>query len=190
MSNIAKFQPQLPARCEDFLAARTPVQCMKLYSKVTTAIEAYNTQSTSLAALKKQYSPDWTQAYIAVWIVNINEFFNVSRPMSDSQVEETAFHILTIYYYLKISDITLIFNRAKRGEFGQLYESLDGSKILSWFEKYAVERMNSVLEYNSREDYKIKDIEKDAKRVSDTTDIKTAMKRAKGFELIEKAKKQ
>lgn len=190
MSNIVKQQTAalaLPVSEKQFLELYIPNQCTRKFSGLCTALEAYKTESFSLAKIKKAYSEDWTLAYISLWIVNINEFLNVSRPMSEPQIEETSFLILSQYYYLKLSDITLIFTKAKRGDWGPLYESLDGMKILSWFEKYANERSDAVYADTTKEHYKTK--QPDAKRTSDTSDIKTEMKRARGFLLIEQSKK-
>jgi len=48
--------------------------------------------------------------------------------------------IITEYYNLTIADINIIFKRAKLGQWGQIYDRLDGQIILSWFDKYFQER--------------------------------------------------
>ena len=62
--------------------------------------------------------------------------------MTPKQIKETAKYIYEEYYYFKLDDIYLIFTRIKKGEFGELFESLDGSKILKFFKMYANERAN------------------------------------------------
>jgi hypothetical protein len=39
-----------------------------------------------------------------------------------------------------------VFTKAKKGEYGKIYESLDGMKILQWFRDYTNERAESVLQ--------------------------------------------
>ena len=53
---------------------------------------------------------------------------------------QTAIMLMEDFYYFKIADINLVFTRAKKGAFGELYGSLDGSKIYQWFEQYDNER--------------------------------------------------
>lgn len=188
MSNIVKADPQLPALPDMFVKEHTVVKCMEKFSAVTTPLAAIKTEAVSLAKLKKTYSADWIRAYIAGWILNMNDFLNVSRPMNDVQIEETAFLIVQKYYYLNVADITLIFTRAKTGEFGKLYESIDGVKILTWFESYANERATMAEgDFLQGESGKHKDT---YKRTSDMSDIKTLDKRARGFMIIENSKKQ
>lgn len=129
------------ATASQFLDNYSPGKCLRLFSKATTPALAIKCQAPTLASIRKNYSEDFMIAYIAVWIVNLNDFVNASRKMSPSQMEETAFMIYQEYYYLNLADINLVFRKIKKGEFGQLFAELDGMKLLSWFEKYKMERM-------------------------------------------------
>jgi len=188
MSNIVKFTSQLPAKSDHFLKTHTPFACMKAYSGVFTPLQAVKIDSASLVSLKKNYSEDWTQAYLEMWLVNLNEFLNVARPMNDNQVQETAYMILSRYSYLKISDITLIFSKIKAGDYGPLYEGIDGTKIISIFEKYGIERGRACEDDFFRESELDKD-KTEYPRTCDTAKAKTAMKRAAGFKEFMKDKR-
>lgn len=50
--------------------------------------------------------------------------------------------IMEDYYYLKSTDLALFFTRIIKGEFGEMYESLSLTKIMSWLAIYSEERMN------------------------------------------------
>ena len=56
--------------------------------------------------------------------------------MNENQIYETAQMILDSYPYFTLADINLIFKKAKKGDFGQIYDRLDGQIIFSWFTKY------------------------------------------------------
>ena len=64
------------------------------------------------------------------------------------------------FYYLKIADLNLVFSNAKKGSYGNLYSSLDGSKIYQWFVTHDQERANAAY----REKLKEHDIMKQNER--------------------------
>jgi hypothetical protein len=160
MSEIQKYKPggEL-ATASQFLTNFSPGKCLRIFKKADTPALTIKSGAPTLASIKKEYSEDFSQAYVAVWIVNLNDFINASRKMSPPQIEETAILILQEYYYLNLADINLIFKRIKKGEFGQLYTELDGIKLLSWFEKYTNERATTAVDNeisgagNFRDDY-------------------------------------
>ena len=148
MTEIAKFQ--------NSLEAYTIRNSLRLFNKVRSPIEAFKTECKSLAIIKKDEGEEKAIDLIIVWLISLNEFVNFSRKMGESQIEEVAIYILQDYYYFKMSDIYLIITMIKKGEFGQLYESLDGVKILGFFEKYAKDRANLIFQENLIEHDKTK----------------------------------
>ncbi len=146
MTNIQKFKPGEIATKDQFLNQYSPGKCMRIFNKANTPALTMKSKAPTLASIKKNYTEDFLIAYIAVWIVNLNDFVNASRKMNPSQIEETSILIFQEYYYMNLADINLVFKKIKKGEFGQLYTELDGVKILSWFEKYATERMRTAAE--------------------------------------------
>lgn len=111
--------------------------------KINEVSEAIETKTPSLATINKKFGEDFTQAYIEGWIVNLREFLNVGKKMNDLQTQETAVLIMQQYHAVTIADINLIFKRAKLGQWGQIYDRLDGQVILSWFEQYFRQRCNA-----------------------------------------------
>lgn len=90
----------------------------------------------SIVSLKMNFGTDFIQAYIEGWVVNIREFINVGKKMTDEQTQETAMLIVDEYYNLNLADINFIFKNAKLGKYGKYYDRLDGQIILSWFEEH------------------------------------------------------
>jgi len=111
----------------------------------------------ALAEVEKTYGYEFLQAYIEGWIVNLREFVNVGKRMTDIQTFETAMIILQDYKYLTIADINLLFKRAKIGYYGKLYDRLDGQIILDWFRTYDKERAAAAVEDSINEAQKYKD---------------------------------
>lgn len=108
----------------------------KLCRNVNTPAQVFNTNLPTMGTVKKVYGDDFAQAYIETWIVNISEFVNIGKNMNENQIYETAQMILDSYPYFTLADINLIFKKAKKGDFGQIYDRLDGQIIFSWFTKY------------------------------------------------------
>lgn len=123
--NSVNIQPEnVMLRCAD---------CM-------TVAKAANSYEMSLAVINKENGRKAVINYISEWIIEFNEFVNIKNKMTIGQVKITAHDIYDSYHYMKLSDINLIFKNARKGIYGQLYESIDGVKILGWFEQYAKER--------------------------------------------------
>lgn len=146
-TELAQQQPQAAE-----LATVSSAVFLKRYSvaavqrelrKTQTAIACATSCTPVLATMRKMYGERWTAAYIALWIVNVQDFFNVSGKMNDAQVEETAYMILDDFWALNVADIHLVFSRAKKGYYGQLYGRIDGSLIYDWFRSYFEERCDA-----------------------------------------------
>jgi len=79
---------------------------------------------------------------IVKWLIELNEMMDLNKPMTNAQILMTAQMIMEDYYYLKSTDLALFFTRIIKGEFGEMYESLSITKIMSWLAIYSEERMN------------------------------------------------
>jgi len=110
----------------------------------------------SLAKINKQFGEDFIQAYIEVWIVNLREFLNIGRKMTDAQTQETAMLIVDQYFSITLADVNLIFKKVKLGHFGKIYDRLDGQLILGWFDKYYGERCGAFADKSIQESEKYK----------------------------------
>lgn len=118
------------------------VNSIKLFQKVETPLLASKTDCPILASLKKDFGEEFMLGIIQMWIISLNDFINTARKLTASQIEELSLYIYDQYHYLNVSDLYLITKRIKTGYYGNLYESLDGVKILSFFKNYCDERAN------------------------------------------------
>lgn len=122
------------------LAIYNPTQAVLKLKGCNTPAKCMTSGTPALAEIRKEKGEDSTLTALELWIVDANEFFNLPRPMGPSQISQTAIMLLSDFYYFRIADINLVFTRAKKGQYGELYGSLDGMKIYSWFEQYDNER--------------------------------------------------
>ncbi|NDV45488.1 hypothetical protein D0T49_00275 [Paludibacter sp. 221] len=106
----------------------------------------------SLAVLRRDYGAEKVEAVIKLHIIDLCENVNLKRPLRDSQVDNIAREVVATYCNLTIADVQVVFRRAKNGELGEFYESLDMPKIMSWFRTYFNERceLAADMSQNSR----------------------------------------
>ena len=76
--------------------------------------------------------------------MRLNEFFNVGKRMNEEQISETAQLFYDKYYFWKPEDLDLCLKKAKSGEYGQLFDRLDGAVIMSWCDQYEEARQDAV----------------------------------------------
>jgi hypothetical protein len=144
------------------LAKESPKDLLKFnttpnnFKHVKTVSLAVNDKSDSLAKIRKKAGKKVSLSIIKVWLINLNDFLNISRKMNQVQIEETADLLYDEFYYLKISDIALLMKRIKTGHYGQFYESIDGMKLMEMFYQYAQERVNGILDNSEREERELK----------------------------------
>lgn len=135
----------------DFLKRYSVGAVQRDCRKMQTAVECAASGTPVLSVMRKTYGEEWTSAYLATWIINVQEFFNIAAKMNDAQVEETTYMILDDFWALNIADINLVFGNAKRGQYGQLYGRIDGAIIYGWFQSYFEDRCNACENRTIRE---------------------------------------
>lgn len=115
----------------------------------------------TLARLRELHGNDFIEAYLEMWIKDINEFFNIKRKMSQRQMNSTAVLIVEQFWRLTIADIKVLFTDVKKGLYSDesgntLYQSIDGVDIMRWFNQYFDERCETAAELSSKEHFKTK----------------------------------
>ena len=84
---------------------------------------------------------------------NLARFFSVGKTVDSLQLIETAKLILQEFYFLKIADLKLFFDRLKTGYYGAMFDRLDGNVIMVHLRTYCNER-SSTAETLSLEKHK------------------------------------
>jgi hypothetical protein len=95
---------------------------------------ALSESSPSLRKLTFDYNFDALHSIVGALLVNVNDYFNVSRGLSATQIAEVSHMIITDYPYLRIEELVFIFQKAKKD--AELFGSLDGSIIFKWIQEY------------------------------------------------------
>ena len=93
---------------------------------------------------------------VAEMLIELNKFSNVSRKMDEFQIRETVNMLLDEYPQLSLQEYQVFFNRICSGKFGQLYESLDGIKIMAFMKEFYSEILNAYHEFKEEKHQQIK----------------------------------
>lgn len=94
--------------------------------------------------MKRDRGSDVVKSALGILLCTVNDFFNLPNPMKASQIEQTTELIMERYYYLKLEEFQLCFKNAMAGDYGPLFNRLDGSVIFEWLKKFDAERDRAV----------------------------------------------
>lgn len=117
-------------------------QPKKFYAELPakTLNDIARSNTPSLAVLNRDFGKNVCKAVVIIALDDLIEFYNVKLSFTDAQINQTADLIIENFYWFKVDDFKLCFNRAKTGYYGAAYNRLDGSVIFEWLNRYADER--------------------------------------------------
>lgn len=99
-----------------------------------------------MVVLKNESGETHVRALMAYMISDLIENINVGKTMNDVQVARACDLILDEFYFLKVDDFKLCFNRVLAGKYGKSYDRIDVQVLFGWLNAYCNERMNSADE--------------------------------------------
>mgnify|MGYP003462189019 FL=1 len=129
---------------------------------IQTFSQTLNSDSKPLAALKVEFGVGMVEAGLMKIISENIKFFALGKSMDNLQVIETAKLIVGEYYYFKLEDFKLFFTKFKRGEYGNLYDRLDGQVIMIALNQYREERLAEAERLNHEKHKKLLEAEKES----------------------------
>lgn len=128
-------------------------------STSTTMTISYVISNDSLPAintLKKMHGVEYITRALSILLDQVQLFFNVSVPMSPAQISITCDLILERFGNYKIQDFQICFRKAMAGDYGKLYNRIDGAIILEWLNTYDNERTEEIVKLRERENVETK----------------------------------
>lgn len=96
--------------------------------------------SPTLAEIRKDKSQQATVNIMVAMMDACQQYFNLQQPMHAQQLALTAELILEDYYYLRVDELQVCFRMAMKGEFGPLYNRIDGQVFFEWIKKFMSKR--------------------------------------------------
>ena len=136
---------------QEFVKKFEPVSMLMEYRHVNSIEKAIKEDSNGASFYVKEFGFDTVQALVELHLIALNQSVNVGKPLTEFQIKEISIEILSTFYYLSIVEISLILRKAKRGDYGKLYNALNMVDILSWFSSYSEERTNHFINESTKE---------------------------------------
>lgn len=98
--------------------------------------------SPALSELRKNKGEQVAIGVLVALMDECQQYFNLQQPMNAQQLLLTAELIIEKYYYLRIEELRVCFRMAMKGEFGPVYNRIDGQVFFEWILKYMPIRGN------------------------------------------------
>ena len=96
--------------------------------------DCFKSKAPTIGKMQRtQGRESFTNAYMMAWLVYLNEVLSLNKQMSEEQIRLCAQMILDDYYMLNVADLTLLFKRVLKGDYGEFYERLSIDKIQKIF---------------------------------------------------------
>ena len=90
--------------------------------------------------MKKNKGEQTALGVLVALMDECQQYFNLQQPMNAQQLMLTAELIMEEYYYLRIEELRVCFRMAMKGEFGPVYNRIDGQVFFEWITKYMPKR--------------------------------------------------
>jgi len=138
---------------KELLIICSPARAVEVFRKLKTLPDIFKPEhkTPSLYRLRQENGESSITAYISAWLINIAEFLNVNRGLTENQIIETASLIVENFGSLTLADVYYVFTQAKLGRYKMMYERLDGQMILNWFDNHFNERIEASETFSMRE---------------------------------------
>lgn len=128
------------------LTTYAPNQAMRDFRSCSTVTKAMNSGAPKMGALVRHLGERVVEAYIKLWLIDLNNILDLKKPWKEHQIDDLAFRICDKYRSLNIADINLVFARAKNGEYSGIMDRLHTATVMKWFGNYYDERLTTASE--------------------------------------------
>lgn len=116
--------------------------------KVVKIEDALDFSLPQLSVIKKEKGEIFEKAFLVEAVADLVMFFNIGKTMNEQQVVQVVKMISQRYYYLRPAELKYCFDKAKFGDYGKVYDRIDGAVIFEWIELYLEERENAIIQKN------------------------------------------
>ena len=109
-----------------------------MQENITTIDQAINFDVPTISGLIRDHSPEFTRSLLMTWILRLNQEVK-GTPMTEAQIKTCAMRIMQKHTSLKLSDLTLVWNKVIDGEI-KLYGGLATSDIIELLDNHLTSR--------------------------------------------------
>jgi len=148
----------------------SPAKCTRAYRRCRTIAVAMGSGAPTLSKIRRELGERFLEAYIKLWFVDLNELLQLKKPLTERQIDDMATRVADQYGSLNLADLTLVFERVKNGDTGQIYDRITIPTAMRWFRDYMEDRMSTAAERSYLEADKNKAAFSAVPRSSETRD--------------------
>lgn len=88
--------------------------------------------------------PTEVEKGLSLLINDLRLFFQVDSVITSEQIKSLVPMVISEYGSLSLEEISICFNQAKKGAFGEVYNRLDGPVILKWLRTYYADKIERI----------------------------------------------
>lgn len=103
----------------------------------------------TIAKINNTYGTQMSVAWLIPQLMDLSEFCGSKDKLFGDKLEECAWLIAQNYFYLKVSELMLFFNRFKQGKYGRFYGSVDPLVIMTALQDFLRERNDAIFDHES-----------------------------------------
>jgi|GEM_PF-5465863 len=134
----------------------TQEQCLAVINDININIQDVRSTYELVRLPGAEIANENNKKVVVQMIVDLNRFVNTARTMNEYQIGETIKMMYREYPNLTLQEYQYFFNKIKAGYFGQLYESMDGIKIMAFLKQFYEEILRSYNDKIDGSDYQRK----------------------------------
>lgn len=95
-----------------------------------------NEKTAQISTWNRLYGKETTAKLIFAMLEDLNNYFNVQRPMTTSQMTDLAIEMASQLWAFRLEEILAFSEAMKKGVYGKIYERFDPPIVWEQFENY------------------------------------------------------
>lgn len=143
-SNVSLVRPKrsqlyqrMPGRRQDFLVLFNPDH---QYKYCRDADRCFFGTAPTLAEVDNIYGNNTATSWLVAQLINLSEYCGLKEKATVGQLEDCAKTIVSIFYFLKVTELMYFFLKFKSGTYGRFYSFFDPQFITTSLRDFCTER--------------------------------------------------
>lgn len=125
-----------------------------LFRKQVSEEDCYFGDYPTLSQLKAQFDGKYPAAWLMAHLHDLSEYCGCKEKLTGHALQQCASVISTEFYFLKVTEVMLFFQRFKSGKYGRFYGSVDPIVITSAIRDFLKERTKAYNDHFEEEERK------------------------------------
>lgn len=110
----------------------------------------FSEQTTQIATFNRLYGKETTAKLIFLMLEDLNNYFNVARPMTSGQLTDLAIELTEVLWGYRLEEMLAFSEAVKKGTYAKVYERFDPSIVWEQLALYEEARQNHFYHQNTQ----------------------------------------